>query len=487
MLLPILATFVQAGPVTQAPLSVDIRQRGCEAPEVIHRSDFENDIDNDGVVDVASFRTFRHDARGNEVRATLSSASTSETTERRFDAFDREVFSLREQDWGNDGVDSRETRTSNYDGDGRLSTQDLRFEDVGTSSVWVYVASYTYDPQGNLLLQQVDLDEGDDGSLDAVTTTTYSYDAFGRVLIRSEATDELADGSIDELRVRTNTYDAEGRLLSRIDRDDYDNDGLNDYVRSLSYVYDPQGLLTSHVSLTDFDGDGAYNNRLDEAYTYDPSGNQLSKVVTADYDNDGTPNAITTINSTYDVAGNRVTYEELSDQDADGDVEHSRRTQATYDALNRLATETVVEEYDIPGPADSTTVITYSWSTAGTLLLKRSEVDLDSNGVVNRVMTEQNAVEDLRLNATRTFQENVAEMPLSGHEVTLASVLGNAVAALEQGDVGLAMRNVIAFDVIVGGLEDASIITAEEAEELHAPVMPLLDLYRDTCVALTHE
>ena len=489
MLLPLLAqtALVLPLPGAQGPARLDLRQTGCEAPEITRRLEGESDFDNDGNVDFAYHRTHRHDARGNEILYTEEGPHYAERIERTFDSAGREIRSVTTGDEGNDGsLDSQESQEQTYDADGRLLTQ--RFETITNDFESVTDVTYVWAPdgsavQGSAVQGTALVDLGRDGSVDQILVLDATFDAQGNPLGQTVTTDSDADGSVDATHQSTYTYDAHGNRLTALETEDDDNDGMNDYVFSETQTYDALGQLTSVVVLWDNDGDGSFDQRNEDTLAYDANGNQVSRFYVEDSDNDGAPERTIQRTTTYDPSGNPILVDQGNDNDGDGNVDTREMVASTYDVQGRLALETL-ENYAVANPLGGTAKVrTFTWSAAGTLLHMLEETDEGRDGSVDSVRIERRLVEDLRVNATRGLQERVLAMDLGGSEATLAALLASAVTALEQGNVSLALRHVIAFDATTSNLEGAGSITPEASVELRTPAAAILELFLTTCFA----
>ncbi len=262
-----------------------------------------------------------------------------------------------------------------YDGDGNTLSQT---QDTDSDGRVDYTQTFFYDVNGNLVTCEFDFDA--DGMVDQIST--YTYDSDGNLL--SEEQDYGVDGTID--RRRLYTYDADGNMLTK--SDDNDGDGNVDY-REI-YTYDADGnMLTKSI---DFDADG--NVDVQDIYTYDADGNEL----TEEHDSgaDGTVDSIWS--SSYDASGNLLSKE--YDRDADGTAD--RIYTYTYDADGNLL---IVEmDMNADGVVDSREshtydlfgnplTIAYDWDADGVVdsLLTMSydcfdpEADCDEDGVANHL------------------------------------------------------------------------------------------------------
>ena len=484
MLLPLLVQTAFALPVPElpGPVRTDLRQTGCDGSEVVHTRTRESDFDNDGQFDFGTQTTFRYDAFGNRVLDLHVDSSSTSRTERTFDADQREVRSVLTYDEGSDGtIEDTEVQETTYDAAGRvLSFRSEYTPSVGDSAV--SQTDFTYDAGGNLIQSSSSIDNDNDGTADFAIATLYVYSG-SVVLLTTRTTDIGGDGSIDSVTLTTYSYDSNNRLLSETERSDIDNDGSDDSINVVFHAYDGQGQLISTIYQSDYQGDSIFDYRQEDAFTYDANGNETLSTSTFDNDNDGTLDFMRSRASTYDASGNRIVDDQTVDNGADGTIDQRNLIQSTYDDAGQALL--IVEELTFPqgGPVGTTTTYSLTWSEAGTRLTRREERDEGQDGIIDQVTVEQQLVEDLRTNATRGFEEEVLGMPLGGSEATLGALLTSAVAALEQGNASLALRSVIAFDVLTSSLEGSGHITPEESAELRAPAAALIELYLTTCFA----
>ena len=285
MLLLVLAQspLVLTGPATQVPERVDLRQSGCRGPEAIVRTDFDNDLDADGVPESTDVIEHRYDARGNTVYTDYASDTINVRSEAEYDSSNRVIRSV---DWldfdGDDVFDIQTTTDTTYDTNGNPTTE--RRESTENGAVSVFLTSYTYNSSGFLTRVDSSDDIGNDGILEALNEQIYVLDAAGRVLRQTNTTDDMADGTIDTLSEVINTYDAQGNLTLSEQRFDADNDGVDNFRLTTSHTYDAQSRLISTLQELDLNGNGSTDAREARSFAYDASSRLIEELVEYDFD-----------------------------------------------------------------------------------------------------------------------------------------------------------------------------------------------------------
>jgi len=255
-------------------------------------------------------------------------------------------------------------------------------EAIGTS------AARRVEYERNAIGQVVEtrVDDGDDGVIDHVTTTTY-YEEGRRIV---EAVDEGNDGTIDQ--VSTHEYSASQETwVYDTDNDgdpdwswvatftengdilveEYDQDGDGTVDRTVTNTYSDSGLLLS-TTLDDVYGDGDGET----TYEYDESGRLLRRVQT----NNG-PVALRLVEETYgyDDEGRLITVWTERNQDDGADTVEWRNYDSEgrlvrreiRDGLDTLVSQTAYEYGDGPDPVlvhsdgdgDGEPDVVYSWAT----------------------------------------------------------------------------------------------------------------------------
>ena len=197
-----------------------------------------------------------------------------------------------EGDEGNDGTINKIT-TYTYDNKGNRLTKNYDYYNTssrthGADGIADKVNTYTYDEKGNMLTDK--LDHREDGNHDIDEILTYTYDANNNRL--TYAIDYHADGTPDHINYYT--YDEDNKLIKSLD--DSTVPGNSDHTKI--FIYDAQG---NNIRI---DYDNKSDGTIDRInnYTYDTNNNQVKRTI--DFENDGEIDSITTYE--YDVHGNQI-------------------------------------------------------------------------------------------------------------------------------------------------------------------------------------
>ncbi len=250
-------------------------------------------------------------------------------------------------------------------------------------SISGYQYRWEYDSAGNQIVEE--FDDGQDGTLDSITTRSYNdlgelisqeldEDGDGSVDVRDQycydcfpsersvpapepcviSTDRDADGSVD--RIAERTYDSDHNLLTEIVQESPSGEITS--IRTL--VYD-DGLQTSEE--LDIDGNGSVDSRL--LFSYNDSG-QLTR---EEYDDTADGSIEAEVRFEYDVDG-LLSREDHVDHDSGG-------TQFSvvyeYDADGRIVRLEVIDEIE-PG---ASSIELRRYDSAGNLLAESFDVDTD--------------------------------------------------------------------------------------------------------------
>jgi len=252
----------------------------------------EVDYDGDGVIDSSTDRTF--DAEGRVLTALRDGTGDGVYNTGDYYTYDeagREV--LWEYDSGMDGTIDESVATT-YDARGNVIEEVTRWGDVttysydsndclllvlDTSGVYTTRNTYTCNDQGQWIWGE--LDEGDDGEIEYVSTWT--YDASGREIAYTSDWD--ADGL--EVYRRTLEY-GDGDAWTRTEID-HESDGVIDDFHERSFD-DSDYLVFEHGDQQFWLGFEIYRSIWSIAYTNDDQGNPtLEEGTDSDPVNGGIP------------------------------------------------------------------------------------------------------------------------------------------------------------------------------------------------------
>lgn len=336
-MLPLLSILALSVGCTDKDDSGDSGTTGTTVAPVLHAGPCASDLDagDDGTLD--GRQVFQYDAAGFVVEILHDQNGDGADDLREVFQRDSAGRELRyEKDQGIDGV-LEETRTSAYDSNGLLIDQLV--EQLGEGAQMSAVRhTWTRNTAGDILTEATD--NGDDGSIDSLTTIT--YDTNGDPLLRT--VDQGNDGTVD-VRVAY-AHGAPGELVE--EATDIGDDGVVDerhllswsggqvvaetFQRlgegslessSIAYQYDSNGQLAQVDHDDDDDG------QVDRIEQLTWQGAQLVQRTT-DNGADGTLDQVETW--AFDSAGRELDHQ--VDAGADGTVEE--RFEQAYDAAGNL-------------------------------------------------------------------------------------------------------------------------------------------------------
>ncbi len=240
-------------------------------------------------------------------------------------------------------------RSATYDADGNLTSEGVDLDGTNRELSFTH---FTHDSFGRVLTRESD----DRGDCTPNLRITYTYDEFGN-RIRTE-TDEDLDGAVDS--VSWSDYDQNCRVL-RFTADE-EADGSTDRIDT--YERDGEGRLQAVFSL----GSPSPTDKI-ENYTYDTDGNLL--VLETDYNGDGIPDERAT--ATYDAEGNILTLnQELLGPE--GALVSYGYSVYSYDAEGRLTAQSLFD----PETGELSYETTHQYDEAGRVT--RVESGSYSNG-----------------------------------------------------------------------------------------------------------
>ncbi len=264
------------------------------------------DEDNDGVFDTFSTSTHFYDHRGLRVLVITKTNSDSDPD---IDLENRTTFThdrhgnmltvLQEIDPDGDGPDTFHNQsTTAY----TYGQRDLVMQIVNDSNLYpgpaIHVVSdYTYNKrghlvsisslrtyetgivattttrtnnaQGNALVEVIESDNGNDGSVEQVSTRYSTWNPrFDVPLTTRMEIDFLADGSIDYVQATTNEFNARGWRIKETIETDTDNDGTANNVQVTTFEYDQRGNIVGRIVLRDLNNDGVFDNKTVMQFYY---------------------------------------------------------------------------------------------------------------------------------------------------------------------------------------------------------------------------
>jgi hypothetical protein len=296
----------------------------------VTHGNYQEDFDQDQVVDRSFATTSRFDARGRLVGLTQSidepyrdTRWTYAIVESAVDELGRTTREVAEVDDGNDGVvDARHVITSEYD--------------AARSRATYSMAS----------------DFDDDGVVDSITRTVEQYDTRRRVLSRVTELDELADGAIESRSTETFTYDDAARTMRDVQESDDDGDGTADSRQIYTWQMDRDGNVTAASSATEPLADGHVTWQQATAREFDA----FRRVVNT--------NAVV-------------------DDGADGVIEQRQIDTLVYDDVGNVTRRTTDFDADGDGRVDVATSEGFEYGTGGELLASSLEHDVNGDGRVD--------------------------------------------------------------------------------------------------------
>ncbi len=325
------------------------------------------DEGDDGTIEERTF--YQYNSRGQETERERDENGDGTIEERNVTTYDAagnglSYVYLRDND-GNGTFESRNEYTNSYGTDGRFLTDGFQqfANDLVTSRS---TRTYTYSSRGQLVVVEFENDTNADGIADTRTREVTTYDERGYLATIQTESDVLADGTVNSVQRQTFVYDAQGYQVSGAYEIDAENDGVvntrtvgtyrrDDQGRELTYTaetFNNLGVLTRREVRTteynargddiassfesDSNADGVIDAKNSSQYTYDDAGRTMVGVFSFDSDGDGVANQQGTDTFARAPDGQVVTSIQTRDGNGDGVIDQRTTRTNTYDAVGRM-------------------------------------------------------------------------------------------------------------------------------------------------------